>query len=217
MDTIATVKGITSAQAGRVSDRFLARCRKESTTLPRDTVQIVLDDEMEGLVNEMFTALRTRVERRLKVIVRRIPVDRSRSPQAVLNATGRKKYVTDSVVVTMPKGQGGEVEVHFFKPDKSAYNENGWINDEGVEQQFALRDLVPVDPYSLAAVNKSDPGFADEYPNATHWKDENDKWCYAAFYRWSGERGVSVYQSDDGWNDYWWFAGLRKSSQNSTT
>jgi len=109
----------------------------------------------------------------------------------------------------MPKDNGEEAKVVFFKPDKSSYNANGWISDDNLEKEFALRCLKPSDPYSLAAVNEADPTFADEHPNATHWKDADGKWCYALFRHWSdGERDVDVHRDGNDWDGNWWFAGL---------
>jgi len=82
------------------------------------------------------------------------------------------------------------------------------VNDADLDKEYASRGLIPADPFSLATVNEADPAFADEHPNATHWKDVNGKLCYAAFSRWFGERGVLVYRFGGGWRDRWWFAGL---------
>ncbi|OGZ47247.1 MAG: hypothetical protein A3J54_01420 [Candidatus Ryanbacteria bacterium RIFCSPHIGHO2_02_FULL_45_13b] len=143
------------------------------------------------------------------VITRRVRVNRSRTPQEVLEATGRAQYTDRKVVDAMPKGEeGDEVEVVFFKPDLS--ERNGYISDDDLKKEFELRGLKPADPISLAAVNEADRAFADEHPNATHWKDADGRWCYAAFNRWFGERKVRVRRGGGGWDDSWWFAGVRK-------
>ena len=198
------IETITAGQIGRASDRFSERCRVNAVSLPKDTVQLVLEDEGDQLAQEMFEMLRTRVERRANIIVRRVTVNRNRTPDECITATGRNKYVTDGVVATMPRGEGGEVEVHFFHVGK-------YINDADLDKEFELRALKPADPYSLGAVNEADPVFANEHPNGTHWKDADDKWCFAAFNQWyDGERDVRVNRHDNDWNDDWWFAGLRK-------
>jgi hypothetical protein len=79
-----------------------------------------------------------------------------------------------------------------------------------LDKEYERRGLKPADPYTLAAVNEADPAFADKHPNGTHWKDADDKWRYAAFYRWSDERRAHVYRSDYDWDDRWWFPGFRK-------
>jgi hypothetical protein len=111
-------------------------------------------------------------------------------------------------VDAMPKGEGNEVEVVFFKPDLS--NRNGFISDDDLEKEFDLRGLMPADPISVAAVNEADPAFADEKPHGTHWKDAKGNWCCAAFNRWDDGREVIVDRDGSGWDDRWWFAGVRK-------
>ena len=143
------------------------------------------------------------VREQVDTIIRRVRVNHLRNPDAMLNATGRKQYVTDSVVAAMPRGEGDEADVHFFKIGQ-------WTSDDDLEQEYAKRGLKPADSYSLAAVNEADPGFADERPNGTHWKDADGKWCYIGFLRGGDERYVSVHRFDDDWGDHWWFAGLRK-------
>lgn len=137
------------------------------------------------------------------LIVRHVSVNRSRSAQEAIDATGRNKYLDDNVVATMPQGEGDEADVFFFKLARIA-------SDEEVEKEYELRGYKPADPYALAAVNEADPSFADEHPNCTHWKDANGNWCYVAFNRWNDERDVYVFRHDFGWSDYWWFAGRRK-------
>jgi len=70
MDTkaIAPIEGMTTAQAGRAADRFLEKCRKEGKKLPKDKVQIVLEEEGDELAQEMFEAVCRRVEAKLTLI-----------------------------------------------------------------------------------------------------------------------------------------------------
>ncbi len=103
-------------------------------------------------------------------------------------------------------------EVVFFKPRPEAFTD-GVITDEALEKEYVFVGLVPADPYSLASVNEADAEFADEHPNATHWKDAAGKWCFVTFYQWhDGERFVYVYRDDYDLNDDWLFAGFRKVS-----
>ncbi|MEK7061888.1 MAG: hypothetical protein AAB957_01365 [Patescibacteria group bacterium] len=104
----------------------------------------------------------------------------------------------------MPRGEGKEVEVVFF-------NLGRYISDADLDKEYELLGFKPADPYSLSAVNEEDQAFADTKPNATHWKDENGKLCYAAFDRWFGvERYVRVRRFGIGWRGHWWFAGVSK-------
>ena len=140
-----------------------------------------------------------------ETIVRRVRVDRSLTPQQVLDATGRSQYTIKSMVVeSMPRGEGDEKDVYFFKLDRYA-------TDDEIEQELALRGFKPADLYSLAQVNIDDPSFPETHPNATHWKDGLERWCFAAFGRWEGRRDVNLDRDDSQWDDYWWFAGIRKS------
>jgi len=140
------------------------------------------------------------------MITRRAKVDPGRTPEQVLNALGRRQYVDREVVKTMPRGQGAEGDVLFFCAHRS------FISDDDLEAEFESRGLVPADPYKVAAVNQDDPSFADEHPNATHWKDSRGRWCYFVCYRLGGERGVDVDRYGHDWDDRWWFAGVRKFS-----
>ena len=74
-----------------------------------------------------------------------------------------------------------------------------------LEKEYALRGLIPADPYSLAAVNEADPAFADKYPNGTQWKDASGNYCCAFFDRWRGGRRVSVRWRGRAWGADWWF------------
>lgn len=143
-----------------------------------------------------------------KQIVRRVRVNRARSPQEALDATGRKQYTDHKVVDSMPRGEGDEVEVVFFKPDLSDKGDH--ISSDDLKKEFEKRILEPADPYSLAAVNEADPAFADEHPNGTDWKNADGQWCFATFYRWDRERRVTVNLVDYDWLDFWWLAGVRK-------
>lgn len=151
-----------------------------------------------------LAVVRQCVETVTNLIVRRVKVNRNRTPQEALDATGRRQHVDSDVVSAMPRGEGEEVEVFFF-------NLGRFVSDDDLEKECELRGLKSADPYSLAAVNENNHAFADAYPNGTHWKGKNGKWCYAAFDNWVGDvRRVHVNHDDDGWNGDWWFAGVRK-------
>ena len=203
-------KPVAEAQIGKLNQNVTARLLKHKAEIPSDIFQEILGDET--LIDDIHSLIRKRVEARSNMIVRSVKVDRTRTPKKVLDATGRTQYVSDDVVKAMPKGEGEEVEVIFFKPAKEFYK-NGVISDADLEKAYALVGLVPADVYSQAAVNEADPAFADEHPNGTHWKDKGDNWCFATFGRWSADaRFVYVRRLGSGWSDIWWFAGLRKKN-----
>lgn len=191
---------MTDGQIDKTVDLFRSALRKHHGEFNTEYVQQALG--AKGLGSDLLTVFRGYVERFSNLIVRLVRPDRSRTPQAALDATGRKQYIINSVVASMPKGTGDEAKVVFFKLGR-------WISDDDLEKEYESRGLKPADPYSLAAVNEADQVFADEHPNATHWKDADGNWCYAAFGLWCGERYVSVdRRGGRGWLDDWWFAGL---------
>ncbi|MEK7604603.1 MAG: hypothetical protein AAB442_02305 [Patescibacteria group bacterium] len=199
--TPSEVNPITAGQIGKVQDLLGAALRKAG--LQSEPMQQVIEHQGEALIAELVAAVRKRVEAISSMIVRHVAINVERTPQQVLDATGRKQYVNGDVVVTMPCGTTPEADVHFFKLDRC-------VSDDDLEKEYELRGLKPADPRSLAAVNEADPAFADEHPNSTHWKDVNGNWCYAAFNRWfDGGRSVYVHRFDL-WFDGSWFAGLRK-------
>ncbi len=130
-------------------------------------------------------------------------VDRSHSPQAMLDATGLAQYTDKAVVQAMPRGEGEDAEVCFFKLDR-------FVTDDELEEEYALRGLRAADPYSLAAFNTNDPAFAYERPNGTHWKDAGGRWCFVVFRQLYKERYLVLRHDDIKWDARWWFAGLRK-------
>lgn len=135
------------------------------------------------------------------MIARIVAVNRTRTPQEAFEATGPTQYAEREVVDTMPRGEGEEKEVFFFKLDR-------YVSDDDLDKEFELRGLKPADPYSLSAVNEADPAFADEHPNGTHWQDIKGRWCFATFDGWRDERRVHVGLGGV-WRGPWWFAGVR--------
>lgn len=200
--TMTTSATMTDRQIERAVEIFRAQLRKHAAELPSDAVQHVFGQPELG--SEWLAVLRTRVEAVSNLVVRTAKVNRTRKAQAALDATSHRQYTDQKVVDAMPNGEGEEAEVVFFNLDR-------YVSDVDLDKEYELRGLKPADPYSLAAVNEADPAFADQKPNATHWKDFNGKWCYVAFGRWGGGgRFVDVGRGGDGWNGPWWFAGLRK-------
>jgi hypothetical protein len=74
------------------------------------------------------------------LIVRRVAVNRSRTPQQALVATCRNPYVSDTVVInSMPRGAGDMVEVCFFTLGED-------VNVADIDKEYELRGLTPADP-----------------------------------------------------------------------
>jgi len=202
---IAPIAEITAEQIGRLSDRFSERCRKNKVSLPKDTVQLVLEQEGGELAQEQFEALRKRVERRSEMIVRHFKVDRTKTREQMITALKRTPYVDAEVLATMPTDGKDEGDLYFF-PGKRT------IPALELAREFEYRGLVPY-PLAQMQVNIDDKSFADEHPNGVQWLDTDDNPCFATFYRWYDERKVSVSRRGFGWDGHWWFAGVRKQNQ----
>ena len=190
--------GITDGQIDKAVSVLRDQLRKHGESFSVDAVQQVLGQDELG--PDLLTVFRKRVEAVSNMIVRPVTVNRSRTPQDMLDATGRNQYTDKGVVKAMPRGYGDTVDVYFFKLDLS--KSNGYISCADLAKEYALRGLVP-DPYAQTEVNIDDPSFADEHPNATQWQDGDGKYCYACFDRWRDGRRVNVYQYGYDWNDYW--------------
>jgi hypothetical protein len=206
MTPSAASKAMTDGQITKAVAAYRALLEKHAPEFDSAVVQVVLGES--GLAGEMFALFRKRVEVKAKEIVRRVKVDRTIEPQAMLDALGRTQYTDKKVVATMPKGEGEEVDFVFFKPEPEEYTRPEYMSDVDLAKALDRRGLTR-DPYAQAQANKDDPAFADERPNGTHWKD-GDVYNFATFNRWIDERHVFVYRSSGSWDDSWWFGGVRK-------
>jgi hypothetical protein len=215
-------KSITDGQIGKINENLSAMLRKRRNELPANIVQYLLEEEVdETLTAKLFNRLRIEVELLSNIIYRYVKVSRRLSPQEMLNATKRNVIIDYEGIDLLPKGEGAEVEIVLFSvPGKD-------LTEEELEDEYATRNLRPVDPYSLAALNENDPEFADRHPNCTHWKDQNGAWC-SIFFQWcDNERSIHLYRPDSPGHKYlgvyetedvgeyieyddWWFAGIRK-------
>jgi hypothetical protein len=136
--------------------------------------------------------------------------DRQIKPEDLIVLTGRKPLVELDVVALMPRGDGEWTEVHFFKPDNSAFNAEGVLTDQALDHEYVKRGLKPADMYSIVFVDKADPSLVLSYPYATHWKDVEGNWCHGAIVNFEGERRLHVNRSVRGWKQHWYFAGIPK-------
>lgn len=206
MTQIMTAAEMTDGQIENAVNKLRDAMRKHRSLVTSDVAQQVLSVENLGMI--MLTPFLERAKAVPGTIVRTVKVNRIRSKQEAIEATGRAQYTDQEVVDSMPKGEGDEVEIVFFKPDLS--KRKGFISDDDLEKEFDLRGLKPADPISVAAVNEVDPAFADDKPHSTHWKCVKGNWHCATFSRRNDERDVYVNRYDIGWSDVWWFAGVRK-------
>lgn len=193
----ASVKKITDGQIEDAVAKFRDALRTHREELFCEPAQRALG--MPNIGMECFAPLRARAEAMSEIIIRRVKVDRSLTPQQVVNATGRKQYVNRDVLDTMPKGEGNEVDVWFI-PTK------GFVSAAEAPAFLAQYGLVE-DPRAAAAVNVKDNAFADEHPNAAQW----GKNCYLTFGRWRDERGVYVYRGVSDWRGRGFLSGVPAS------
>lgn len=125
------------------------------------------------------------------------------TPKQLLDSLTITKYVDDEVVASMPTERSGE-KIELFNVGK-------YISNSELMKEYENRGLVPASPVDLIEAYK------DSQPEkfiATVWDYNDSETSYIAFYRWSGDRrNVDVVRRGLGWRDYWWFAGVRKSSE----
>jgi hypothetical protein len=125
------------------------------------------------------------------------------------NFNGRKEYINKNVLDTAPTGLNTDIK--FFKLDKS-------VSDGELEKEYESRGLEPATLESICEYEKNTKDKMDEMMYVgTHWKDAKGNWCYAAFNCWDDEREVYVSRYAYDWRDRWWFAGVRKSSEISSS
>ncbi|KKR43204.1 MAG: hypothetical protein UT78_C0007G0057 [Candidatus Nomurabacteria bacterium GW2011_GWF2_40_12] len=198
--TPSATSTMTDGQIDKAVANFRTLLEKHRNEFASDPTQRALGNP--ALHREQLGVLRKHIEAESNTIVRVVKVFRMRTPQAILDATGRTQYTDKEVVATMPKGEGDEAEVHFFKLSR-------FVSVDDLDREYESRNLKP-DPYAQSQVNADDPSFADEHPNGSQWRDQNGKACCATFDHWLDERRVHVYRYDRDWDDSWWFAGVRK-------
>ncbi len=188
----------TEGQIDKAVAKYRAMLTKASKDLPSKAVQTVLEmSELASAQSKLFVGI---VEAHSKTIVRRATVDRTRSQNDALIATGRKLHLNESVVKTMPSARG-DIEAIFVNFGRS-------VDCDKLDEELSKLGLeLIVDPQGLAAINEDDPAFADDHQNGTQWKDTEGRYCYVIFRAW---RGVGVGQSVRCWDGFWWFPCRRK-------
>ena len=201
MNQVMTPSEMTQEQINKAVANYRAMLVKHASNFSSEAVQQVLGSK--ELAGDQFGVFRAHVEAISNMIVRRVQVDRVRTPEEAISATGRTKYINNDALQSMPRGEGFEVEVSFIKFGKN-------LSPSELEQAVDTLGYRLADIYTIAAVNEIDPAFSDKHPNAMQSRDQSGSACYALFRRWLGERAVSVDRSAGKWRDSWWFACLRK-------
>jgi hypothetical protein len=134
------------------------------------------------------------------------------STDFMLHATGRRVLPSDQGAIRSMDAEnlstsrswkeGEKVTVVFF------FLESG-LSAEEVAREYFLRGLRPVAPYILTELNIEDPSFADEFTNATQWRDGN-RWHYAVFGKCQNQRLTRASSCFGQYSEPTWFAGQRE-------
>lgn len=112
-------------------------------------------------------------------------------------------YGDKEVIENIPLAGEGTLEVFTL---------GKYVSDDELEKEYTARGLVPAGPFIMVEYLKT----SDKKYLGTHWKDAKGNWCFASFGLSFGERRVLVGRVGLGWRDFWWFAGLRKLSPESS-
>ena len=199
------VSGATGEQIEHIMDMWRRRLRSRNLTLDEGN-QIIRNGgayhpTMDAAADLLVDKVRSDIANTVVRMVRNIR--RSRTPMQAIDATRRSKYVDDSIVATMPVGDGPEeAELVYFHLGR-------YVSEDDLAKEYETLGLVP-DSQAQCADNEADPAFADAKPNGSQWKD-GKKWNFVAFSRRGGGRGVGCVRIGRGWIGSWWFAGRRKS------
>lgn len=132
-------------------------------------------------------------------------------PRKLKDITTATIYANDEVLKNAPRHTHIR-ELEFFTLGR-------YVSNDDLEKEYESRGLEPADLYSLAIWDEENKDREVKKYVATHWKDAEDKWCFAAFDRWLGGRDVDVNRRVRDWHGNWWLAGVpfRKSTQKSDT
>jgi hypothetical protein len=197
-----SVETISIGQIGKIHELLDSALRKSN--IPREGTQKVLEDQGGALVDDFVSSLRKRAEAASEMIVRHFKIDRTKSKKEMIHSLGRREYVENDVLATMPIEGPDEGDLYFFPAKR-------FIPVNELAREFEIRGLTP-HPLAQMQVNIDDPSFADDYPNGVQWQDSKKRFSYATFDRWGGGREVLVNSSGLDWDDRWWFGGVRKST-----
>jgi hypothetical protein len=194
----------TGEQIEHIMDMWRRRLKGRGVTLDEANFLIqnggrylpVMDAAADVLVDKIRSDKANTIIRMVRNI------QRTRTAEQAIDATGRAKYIDNKVLATMPFGQGPEeVELQYFKLGRFA-------SPKEVAAEFESRNMDP-DPQAQTRDNEADPAFADEHPNGTQWNLDGNIASYLTFNRdFDDERYVDCDRFDSGWDDYWWFAGV---------
>ena len=192
---------MTAGQIDRACEIFRAQITKHAAEWSSEAVQLAFGQP--SLPAGWFAVTREHIERFMRMIIRHVCVDRTRTPEQVIDDTGRVRgYIEQDVLDSMPMSGKVEDDAHFFDLDYDA-------TPKELDLEYDKHGLKP-DPVAVAQAMADDPAFADERPVAVQWRDGEGRACYAVFDRWCDERGVGVGRRGSHWDRDDRFGGVRK-------
>jgi len=130
-----------------------------------------------------------------------ITVNRNLTHRQEIDSLRLRENIDTSLLNIFPEGGAKEERITLF-------HLRGNVRNKELEIEYCARGLVPVDIYSIIALNKNYPRLAVEQQNATHWQGGNGKWYCAAFLSLGGEteRWICIHLNRNDWLD-WWHVG----------
>jgi hypothetical protein len=199
---------ITDDQIERAAEILRRTLRSHRNELPYDSVEYLLGGMLKGsgFGEVLLRAVHKCVDE--LVILRRVKVDRSRTPQAALAATGQRLMAAPQDVETIPRGKGDTVVIGLFR-----VLDRYTIQRGDLDMHFKFHGLIP-DPIALAALAEADPAFVDVYTPATQWRGSNGSYYGMSFNKNRGERSILINEMKDhpaaAWSCRFWFGGRMK-------
>lgn len=206
---IASGSGMTDGQIDNAVNKLRAAMLKNRNSIGRGVAQEILGMSNVGMI--LFETFREAAEARDGLISRQVRVNRNRTPQEMLDATGFNQCGYIDFIETMPRGEGDEVEVVFFQPKAWECDRDGNLMQAlDLEKALARRGLVRADPYSVAAVYEADSDFIDNKAVIVHWDTTlSERSPSACFYSSEGNRKVRLSNFCSHGGIRQWCAGIR--------
>lgn len=199
---------ISADQVRLIKKRLGEQLAKE--TILEEAVAELLKNE-DHLVNELLSVIRTRAEAIGDLLVRKVPKSIDTTYFVVPEQTN--EWWPGFVRVLPPIRAVTGDYVYFFRVRQTKHHD---MADDEVEREYRKRELIPIDPRTLAAINQNGPAFRKRFVNGTHWKDAHGEWCYVNFWGDLQGAGHSIHSLDwkgtdnnpRAWMPDTWFAGV---------
>jgi len=204
-------------QPVKYGERTFGQLEALENKLTSDVIDDVLADRVKPVFAQALVAPKpapldlssffqaTKGEETANSVIFHVRIKRAkRTPQQLLDLTGRRQSTNSDVVKTMllidREGQDWEeFDFEMFKVGKR-------ISDAQVEKERAKRNRTR-DLEVQVLINAGFPEFGDDHPNGDSWQDADGNWCFASFYRYDVVRYVHVFRNALVWHVSYWFGG----------